>query len=353
MRQLGVIVALLVLVATACSGSKKPGAAGTQPAQALAATPAAPSPSQCPLTGLAPPAGVQLTRPLLAVKIDGSQASKSPSGQSGLDAADVVYDEPVEGGFGWFLALYHCGDPSRVGPIRDARKVDPGILAQYGSALLATAAVPADVKAQVTGTAGLVSIDSVHHGTAFFRDTVVRKAPYNLFADPARLRAVRVPGTALKPLAEPVSQFQFVSPTAGVSPSASHKAASIKFKLGPSISYSYDAGGTSYLRSENGQAHLTDTGSQIRVTNVVIMWATMNQIQVTGTAGTTTIPDPVLTGQGNTMVLSGGVEYDGQWSRTDLASPMHLLDSKGNLIPLIAGNTWIHILPKEEPVFVQ
>ena len=128
---------------------------------------------------------------------------------------------------------------------------------------------------------------------------------------------------------------------------------SIKFKLGPQIVYQYDAGSDAYLRSENGQGHLTDSGSQIRVVNVVIMWVKMNNGQITDAAGATTTPVPTVTGTGNTMVLTGGVEHDGTWSRPDATSVMSLLDAAGKPIPLTPGNTWIHILPKEEPVYVQ
>jgi hypothetical protein len=137
------------------------------------------------------------------------------------------------------------------------------------------------------------------------------------------------------------------------SPTSSPKAGSIKFKLGPQIAYQYDAGSHTYLRSENGQAHLTDSGAQIRVMNVVIMWVQMNTGQITDAAGATSTPVPTVTGTGNAMVLTGGVERDGTWSRPDETSVMSLLDAAGKPIPLTPGNTWIHILSKEEPVYVQ
>ncbi len=355
------LIVVLVLVATACGGKQKPSGQGNGPAQAVAAQPGAPpAAGKCPLTDLDPATDAANNRPVLAVKIDGSIASKTPSGQSGLDSADIVYDEPIEGGFGRFLALYQCGSPTRVGPVREARIEDPDLLAQYGSAILASAGGPADVMAKVTATAGLVNADSVRHGTAFSRDTTGRQAPYNLFADPAKLRAIRAPATSTKPLAAPPSQFVFVpaiTPTAGAgqspSPKASPKAGSIKFKLGPQLTYQYDAASNAYLRNENGQPHLTDSGAQIRVVNVVVMWVQMNQGQITDASGTTTTPEPVVTGTGNTMVLTGGVERDGTWSRPDVSSLMSLLDAAGKPIPLTPGNTWIHILPKEEPVYVQ
>jgi hypothetical protein len=354
------VFVVVVLVAAACGGGKpKASGQGSKPGQALPAPSAAsPAAGKCPLTDLDPAPGVKVDRFVVGVKIDGSIASKTPSGQSGLDSADIVYDEPVEGGFGRFLAIYQCGNPTRVGPIREARPEDPSLLAQYGSGILASAGIPPDVLQMVTSTAGLVNADSIRHGTAYFRDSTGRQAPYNLFADPAKLRGLKVPAASVKPLSAPPSQFSFVPPVTPAAsgspgPSGSPKAGSIRFKLGPQILYQYDPATGSYRRSENGQPHVTDSGSQIRVVNVVVMWATMNNGQIADAAGNTTTPVPTVTGTGNAMVLTGGVERDGTWSRPDLTSVMSLLDAGGRPIPLTPGNTWIHIIPKEEPVYVQ
>jgi hypothetical protein len=354
------VFVLVTLVTASCGGKSKPSGQGSKPGQALSTVPAvSPAAGKCPLTDLDPPPGVKVDRFVLGVKIDGSIASKSPSGQSGLDSADIVYDEPVEGGFGRFLAIYQCGNPSKVGPIREARPEDPSLLAQYGSGILASAGIPPDVLQMVTSTAGLVNADSIRHGTAYSRDSTGRQAPYNLFADPAKLRGLKVPAASVKPLSAPPSQFSFVplvTPTASggsPAPSGSPKAGSIRFKLGPQILYQYDPAAGSYGRSENGQPHLTDSGSQIRVVNVVVMWATMGNGQIADAAGSTTTPVPTVTGTGNAMVLTGGVEHDGTWSRPDPASVMGLLDAAGKPIPLSPGNTWIHIIPKEQPVYVQ
>jgi len=144
-------------------------------------------------------------------------------------------------------------------------------------------------------------------------------------------------------------------PTSGGSPapSGSPKAGSIRFKLGPQIQYQYDTATASYLRSENSQPHVTDSGSQIRVVNVVVMWVQMNTGQIADAAGNTSVPVPTVTGTGNAMVLTRGVERDGTWSRPDETSVISFLDAAGKPIPFTPGNTWIHILPKDQPVYVQ
>jgi len=146
-----------------------------------------------------------------------------------------------------------------------------------------------------------------------------------------------------------------VTPTASGSPgpSGSPKAGSIRFQLGPQVQYQYDTATASYLRLENGQPHLTDSGSQIRVVNVVVMWVQMNTGQIADAAGNTSIPVPTVTGTGNAMVLTRGVEHDGTWSRPDETSVISFLDAAGKPIPFTPGNTWIHIIPKDQPVYVQ
>ena len=53
------------------------------------------------------------TRPALAVKVDNYLAARP---QSGLDAADIVFEEPVEGGITRYVAVFQCQNAAEVGP---------------------------------------------------------------------------------------------------------------------------------------------------------------------------------------------------------------------------------------------
>src|ERR1700733_11094153 len=92
-------VGLAGFVLSACSStpSHPTAAAGTKgtASSAPTTTTAAPAPT-CPLTGGAiSGAGPVPARPALAVKIDNYPDARP---QSGLDHADMVFEEPVEGG---------------------------------------------------------------------------------------------------------------------------------------------------------------------------------------------------------------------------------------------------------------
>ena len=63
-------------------------------------------------------------RPALAVKIENSVDARP---QSGLNAADVVWEEVVEGGITRFVAVYHSTLPPEIGPIRSVRPMDAAI----------------------------------------------------------------------------------------------------------------------------------------------------------------------------------------------------------------------------------
>ena len=78
----------------------------------------------CPLSG-AEPKGDEADRPAVAIKVENAQVAYP---LSGLHEAELVYEELVEGGVTRFMAIYHCTDSKKVGSVRSARAVDPGIM---------------------------------------------------------------------------------------------------------------------------------------------------------------------------------------------------------------------------------
>jgi hypothetical protein len=71
---------------------------------------------------------------ILVVKIDDTVSARP---QIGIDRADVVYIEQVEGGLTRLAAVFSSEIPTLIGPIRSARISDIEILAQYGRVVFA------------------------------------------------------------------------------------------------------------------------------------------------------------------------------------------------------------------------
>ena len=85
------------------------------------------------LTGLA--AGPELeTTAALAVKIDNHPGARP---QWGLEAADLVVEENVEGVTRFVVAVFHSRQPSMIGPVRSARTSDLAVLASLNRPILA------------------------------------------------------------------------------------------------------------------------------------------------------------------------------------------------------------------------
>ncbi len=68
----------------------------------------------------------------MAVKIDNYPDGRP---QAGLDKADIVFEEPVEGGITRYAAVFQCQNVPLIGPARSARNIDIGILGQLGNPL--------------------------------------------------------------------------------------------------------------------------------------------------------------------------------------------------------------------------
>ncbi len=71
---------------------------------------------------------------ILVVKIDDTRSARP---QIGVDRADIVYIEQVEGGLTRLAAVFSSEIPTLIGPIRSARISDIEILAQYGRVVFA------------------------------------------------------------------------------------------------------------------------------------------------------------------------------------------------------------------------
>jgi hypothetical protein len=157
-------------------------------------------PATCPLTGKKPPPGTT-SRPAVAVKIENSEAARP---QSGLEKADLVFEEIVEGGITRFLAVYHCGQTQKVGPVRSARFDDPKIALPF-TKVLAYSGANSIVERELKRN-GMIRFDELNGGDAFFRDPPGTLDIHSLFADVAKLRTL-VPRARRKPPAPDLFEF--------------------------------------------------------------------------------------------------------------------------------------------------
>ena len=129
-----------------------------------------------PLTDLAvADPGAYQPRPAMVVKIDNVDAEP----QSGLNQADVVYEEIVEGRATRFAAVFNSQESNPVGPIRSGRTQDINLLGNLNDPVF----VWSGGNAGVTNALQATGWTLLGQGTpGFFRDGG-RPAPHNLYAN--------------------------------------------------------------------------------------------------------------------------------------------------------------------------
>lgn len=311
---------VLVLVTAACSGNDK-----SSKQQANGTSPTAAPPAVAPLTGLPDPTGVAQTRPVLSVKIENTPQVRP---QAGIEAADIVWNEVVEGGITRFLAMFQSASADVVGPIRSVRLTDPSIVWPVGGIFAYSGGAPNAV--QAIGRAPVTLVDESKAGDAMFRDRS-RAAPHNLFGRPTRLWAF---GGEPVP---PPAQFSYTPPGKVTAAATAATGVSIGYGRDYAVSYTWDAAAGAWLRSTAGRPFVSRSGAQIATQNVVIL-----PVVYRGGVGQEGAEAQLL-GRGTAIVLRDGTSTLGTWERRDIGEPMTLRTAAGDLINLAPGHTWVEL----------
>jgi hypothetical protein len=347
------LAALTALVASACSG----GAGAGDPAEAagplsapnnteVAAGAVAETPI-APLTGLPDESGVVASRPALSVKIDNAPKARP---QAGLDVADIVFEEVVEGGVTRFIAVFHSSAPGTVGPIRSVRPMDPKIVSALGGLVAYSGGIPEYVALMRRAPIQDLNIDVA---TSAYRWDKGRPRPHDLFASPDELWAMAKESFATPPPA------LFEYRTAGdrgaaemdSEPFGEADAASVGIPYSPlsSAAYTWDPASGTWKRTQDGAPHMAASGAQIAPQNLVVQFVSTRRLGKVDRSGHA-VRESIVTGDGEAWVLSGGRVAKGRWSKPEAGSTTRYLDAAGNAMKLAPGRTWVHFVPVGSPV---
>jgi Protein of unknown function (DUF3048) N-terminal domain/Protein of unknown function (DUF3048) C-terminal domain len=334
------VIGLASLATAACGGGSEPkaGAAVTQETTVSEGTVTTEGAPLAPLTGLPDPSGATKSRPSLAVKIDNAPDARP---QSGLDVADIVYEEVVEGGVTRFIAIFHSAAPGVVGPVRSVRPMDPDILAAYHGLVAYSGGIPAFVSLMRKAPVQDVNVDVATDGYSWDKS---RRAPHNTFISPEKLWPKAKGDNA----APPQAMFDY---RAAGEPFGDADAVHLSMTYSPraSATYDWDAASGTWKRGENGTAHVAASGAQIAPHNVVIQFVTTRTLNYVDQSGSKVVESNVV-GSGDAWILSNGRITKGRWSKSSETAATKYTDSAGNPVKLSAGSTWVHFAPVGTPV---
>ena len=340
------LAAVAALVASACSGGSKAAdpttavattaAATTTTSTSTTSTTAAPTTTTTPvaryaLTGLPVDDPATQNRPALVVKIDNHPEARP---QTGLNQADVVYEEMVEG-ITRFFAVFQSTDSTPVGPIRSARTTDVNIVAGLSKPLFAWSGGNPTVQRQIAAA----DLTDVGFGAAdktggYHRDnrTNAKGVEHTLYADTPSLYSLAPPGQGA-----PAPLFTF---RAAATPSpVGDPTAGVKLHLdGTQAQFVWDAASGTWLRDENGSPHKDYDGVQIAPANVIVQF-----VSYVGVPGVGQSQQAVTVGEGDAWIFTDGKLVKGKWSRPDPKRPAVYTDATGAPVNLTAGRTWIEL----------
>jgi hypothetical protein len=287
---------------------------------------------------LAPLTGLEVeafeARPALLVKVSNSPEARP---QTGLDRADVVYEELTEGGVTRFIGVFHSQLPEVVGPVRSARPVDAQIASGFGRPGLAFSGG----RPEVLGMLASAPVVTATEGTrGFFRDdgryAAHPYAPHDLFVrTPEVLAGVEAAGA--QPLGDLGWVFDEEAPAGGAPTSDLEVPMSRYYSTG----WTYDADAGVYRRAQEGVPFEVTGSGRIGAANVVVL-AVRHYVGASG------YPETDVLGSGDALVLRDGQRYEARWEKATIAAPLRLVGTDGQPFPLTPGPTWI-LLPDRLP----
>ncbi len=285
------------------------------------------------LTGLPDPTAVTKRRSALTIKIDNTPQAHP---QYGINKADVVYEEIVEGGITRLAAIFNSYLPTKVGPVRSVRRTDReivfpigGIFAFSGGAQYAISSIE---------TAPVKLIDESNAGAAMFRVSN-RPPPHNLFANAVLL--MKEGGKVHTPPA----LFTY-APQSTAAVGAPVGSFTVNFESGFATSYQWDTKTHDWLRSIFGAPDVTATGVRVAPTNVIVM--SVNYVNGVGVEGSYA----QMVGHGPVEVFSDGRLQKGSWFRSKIRLRTAYRSASGKVIALRPGQTWVELLATGETVSV-
>lgn len=281
-----------------------------------------------PLSGVPDPRGLTRHHSAITIKIDNTYAARP---QFGINEADVVYEEIVEGGITRLAAIFDSQLPTVVGPIRSVRRTDREIVSPIRGVFACSGG--AQYALQSIATAPVKFLDESTSGGAMFRDAK-RYPPHNLLGNAAALLKL-AKGT--KP---PRGIFSYRE--RGVqAPGAKVKSFTVGFAAGYQTSYTWDQATLSWNRFIFGAPDLVASGAQLSPRNVIVM--NVNYKGGVGVIGA----EAQLTGSGPVEIFTDGRVERGTWTRSSMTQPT-LYKNNGRTIELTPGQTWVELLDTSE-----
>jgi len=280
--------------------------------------------------------------PIIAVKIDDTDEAHP---QIGIDKADLIYIEQVEGGLVRLAAIFSTQIPDQIGPVRSARISDIDLLSQFGKVAFFYSGAQSKFL-PVLRAANLHDLGAEHESPKMYIRDPNRFATFNmiLVGPEAKSRIANLDVATAKNLGAKIGW------TFGKLSNAGTSIDSVKIKW-PAAKYEANWNGKGWQLLHNGTPDVTADGVSLAPSTLIIQKVVITDSEYRDKVGGVT-PFSVTIGEGTGWVLRDGIAIKATWNRTDADSGTTWSDEKGNEIKFAPGQVWI-ALTDQDPEFTQ
>jgi len=262
--------------------------------------------------------------------------------QTGLNAANVVYEIVAEFNLTRFLAIYFVDVPTTVGSIRSIRPYFATAMTEYGGGLVHCLDVPG--VAQVLDQGNVFNFDLCRgYGEEGAFRVSNRVAPFNLYVNASLLE-----GELRQRPPRPAAALLPRQALPGGATDAT--GVSIVYPYDPAVyehTVDWTWNGHVYERAQDGAAHREANGSVVTTDVIVVQRATTLPTSFFGDAGYHIVD---LIGSGDAIVLAGGKSLAARWKRTSIAQPTVFTTSAGQVLRLPPGRIFFEVVPSNAAV---
>jgi hypothetical protein len=275
--------------------------------------------------------------PVMAVKIDDTSASRP---QIGLEDADLVYIEQVEGGLTRLAAIFSSTIPQNIGPVRSARISDIDILSQYGKIIFAFSGAQRAMLTVISNS-NLWDYGAQRSSPIIYTRDENRPGPYDMvLRGDLLLEKVKSDGRE-------VAVSKSIGWNFGDAPKGGVAIDSVAVKW-PASKYeaTWSRSENRWLLSNFGEPNFSASGKQLGATTFAIQNVEMtDSIYRSSDGGYTPLSETIGTGTG--YILRDGRSFKANWNRPSAESGTTWTLADGSEIKFAAGSIWVALTDRK------
>ena len=292
-----------------------------------------------PLTGKG---GQNNDRPALMVKIDNVRRALP---QRGIQQADIIIEEPVEGGLTRLVAIYQSQDPGTIGPVRSARYEDAELTHLFPTPILAySGASQIENRVIKTQSSATLIVDDWNNAPGVFHRDPTRKGDHSLMLNTTKAWAWAK--THDNPWIAPDAIITYTPENQGA-----QQTNNVKLNYG-ATQVQWRWKGKHWVRYQDGKADMTSDQGQVSAdTSIILTVETREDAAFHDVLGHST-PLVATTGTGSAWIIRDGQYIQGRWSRASSNSPLNITSNDNQSLGAKPGRTWIELASREQRITV-